>query len=141
MKYAKRILALTLIMLPVMAFAQLKPEQKIIVNVPFEFTVGNKILPAGQWTAQRAAMSYKTLMIRNLDARIAVPSSTLPGETKAAPDSSALVFNKYGDRYFLSAVKVAGDRATYRIPENKAEAELRAENRQASQEVVVASLK
>ena len=141
MKFTKRILALTLTMLPMMAFAQLKPDQKIIANVPFQFTVANKVMPAGVWTAQRAIMSDRTLLIRNYDAGIALPSMTLPGENKTAARTCALVFNKYGDRYFLSAIKVEGDRETYRIPENKVEAELRSENRQASQEVIVASLK
>jgi hypothetical protein len=140
MKYSK-ILALTLIMLPVMAFAQLKPDQKIIVNVPFEFNVANKVLPAGQWTAHRQPMSDRELMMENIDARVIVGSMTLPGESKMEPRTSALVFNKYGDRYFLSAIKVEGDRTTYRIPETKAEAELRAQNRRASEEVIVASLK
>jgi hypothetical protein len=141
MKYGRRILAFTLTMLPMMAFAQLKPAQKIIANVPFEFIVGNKVLPAGQWTAQRATMSDKTLLIRNLDAGIAVNSFTLPGESKAAPLSCVLVFKRYGDRYFLSGIEVEGDRATYQIPETKAEAELRSENRHASEEVIVASLR
>ncbi|HLJ18078.1 MAG TPA: hypothetical protein VKV15_26530 [Bryobacteraceae bacterium] len=141
MKYAKRILALTLITLPMMAFAQLNPEQKIIAKVPFEFTVGNKVMPAGTWTAQRAFLSDRTLLIRNLDAGIALPSMTLPDESKTAPRTCALVFNRYGDRYFLSAINVEGDRTTYRIPENKAEAELRSENRGVKEEIIVASLK
>lgn len=141
MKYAKRILALTLTLLPMMAFAQLMPDQKIVANVPFEFTVANKVVPAGQWTAQRATRSDRTLLLRSGDARITVVSSTLPGEGATEPRVSALVFNKYGDRYFLSAVKVEGDRAMYRIPETKAEAELLSESGRANEEVIVASLK
>jgi len=140
MKYAKQMIALTLTMLPMMAFAQLKPDQKIVANVPFEFTVANKVMPAGQWTAQRATIGEGMLLIRNLDANITVPSVTLPGESKTEARTCALVFNRYGDRYFLTAIKVEGDRETYRIPENKAEAELRSENRPA-EEVIVASLK
>jgi hypothetical protein len=141
MNYAKRILALMLATLPVMAFAQLTPAQKITANVPFEFTLANKVVPAGEWTAQRATMSDRTLIIRNSDARIAVDSMTLPGESKMEARTCALVFKRYGDRYFLSAIKIEGDRATYRIPETKAEAELRSENGRASEEVIVAALK
>jgi hypothetical protein len=142
MKYAKRILALTLTLLPMMAFAQLMPDQKIIADVPFEFTVGNKVVPAGQWTALRGpTTSGRTLLIRSADARITIPSFTLPDEAKAEARVSALVFKKYGDRYFLSEIKVEGDRAIYRIPESKAEAELLSENGRANEEVIVASLK
>jgi len=141
MKYAGRMLVVTLTMLPMLAFGQLKPTEKITANVPFEFTVGNRILPAGQWTAERTLLNAKTLLIRNLDANVAVTSFTLPGESKTEARSCALVFTRYGDRYFLSGIKVEGDRATYQIPETKAEAELRSENRPASEEVIVASLK
>jgi hypothetical protein len=141
MKYAKKILALTLTLFPLMAFAQLAPNEKITANVPFEFTVANKVVPAGHWTIQRAPLSDKTLLVQNLAARVSVNSMTLPRESKTEAPTYALVFHKYGDRYFLSGIKVEGERASYQIPENKAEAELRAENRQTSEEVIVASLK
>lgn len=141
MKYAKRILALTLTMISTMAFAQLSPDQKVVANVPFEFTVANKVVPAGQWTALRAAMSGRTLLIRNANASITIPSFTLPDEVKTEPRTSVLVFKKYGDRYFLSAIKIEGERVSYRIPESKAEAELLSGNNRASEETIVASLK
>ena len=141
MKYAKRILALTLIMLPLAAFAQLSSEQKIVANVPFEFTVGNKVVPAGEWTTQRLTINSRTLLIRNPQAGITVPAFTLPGENKTEARTCALVFNRYGNQYFLSEIKVQGDRGTYRIPQSRAEAELLSENRAAATEVLVASLK
>jgi hypothetical protein len=141
MKYARRILALTLTLLPMMAFAQLMPDQKMIANVPFEFTVANKVVPAGQWAVLRATTaSGRTLLIRSADARIAVTSYTLPGEAKAEARVSALVFKKYGNQYFLSEIQVEGDRAIYLIPETKAEAELLSENGRAKEEVIIASL-
>jgi hypothetical protein len=141
MKYAKRMLAVILTMLPMLAVAQLGSDQKLVTNVPFEFTVGNRAVPAGQWTVQRITRNEKMLMIRNLNAKIAVTSSSLPGESKTTPTNSALVFHRYGDSYFLVGIKVQGDQANYRLPESKAEAELLSENRHASVEILVASLK
>lgn len=141
MKYAKKMLAVTLVMLPMLAVAQLSSDQKLITNVPFEFTVGNKVVPAGQWTTRRISRNENMLLFSNLNANIAVASSSLPGESKMTPAKCSLIFHKYGDSYFLVAIKIEGDRANYRFPESKAEAELLSENRPGSEEIVVASLK
>jgi hypothetical protein len=142
MKYAKKMLAVAVIMLPMLAVAQLPSNEKLIANVPFEFTIGKKVVPAGQWTAQHAFRNDEMfLLLRNANAKVAVTSSWLPGESKSAPVKSSLTFHRYGNSYFLVAINVEGDRANYKIPESKAEAELRAENRPASEEILVASLK
>ena len=141
MKYAKKMIAVTLVMLPMLAVAQLPSNQKLITNVPFEFTVGNRVMPAGQWTTQVASRNdANLLLLRNVRAKRAVTSSSLPGESKIAPAKSALIFHKYGGSYFLVGIKVEGNQANYRIPESKAEAELRSENRPVSEEILVAWL-
>jgi hypothetical protein len=141
MKYAKKMLAVTIMMLPMLAVAQLPSNQKIITDVPFEFTVGNKVVPAGQWTTQLASRDGERLLqFSNRNAKITVISSSLPGESKIAPAESSLTFHKYGDSYFLVAINVEGNRANYRLRESKAEAELRSENRPVSEEILVASL-
>jgi hypothetical protein len=48
MKFATRILALTVTLLPILAAAQLGSSDKIVFQVPFQFTVANKVVPAGQ---------------------------------------------------------------------------------------------
>jgi hypothetical protein len=141
MKYAKRILALTLIMLPVLAAAQLSSSQKIVAQVPFEFMVANKHVPAGECSVQLAIAGGRTLMIRNVAAKVGLFSMANPGETKKAASAYALVFHKYGDQYFLTGIKLAAERTTYRLPESKAEAEIRAQNVPATEEILVASLK
>ena len=65
-----------------------------------------------------------------------VPWKVVNGET-AAP---ALVFHKYGDRYFLSGMKIEGTRVMYRLPESKAEMELRAQNAPMSEQTLLAYL-
>ena len=141
MKYAKRMLALTLIMLPVLAAAQLTATQKIVAQVPFEFMVANKHVPAGECSVQLAIAGGRTLMIRNVTAKIGLFSMANPGETKNPASTYALVFHRYGDQYFLTGVKLAAERTTYRLPESKAEAEIRAQNVPATEEILVASLR
>jgi hypothetical protein len=52
-----------------------------------------------------------------------------------------LVFERYGDRYFLSSIRVQGSDRIYRLPTSKAEAELRAQNVAATEQTLLASLK
>jgi hypothetical protein len=140
MKYAKQILALALTLLPALAAAQLHSEQRIVAQVPFEFMVANKPVPAGEYIVQPATMDGRTLVIRNMTARLGVFSQAwLDDRQKAA--AYALVFHKYGNQYFLVGINLAGERITYRLPESKAEAELRAQNVPVAEKILVASLK
>jgi hypothetical protein len=66
-------------------------------------------------------------------------TSATPTLAKKASGSYALVFHKYGDRAFLTVIKLAGDRTIYEIPESRAEAELRAQNVTATEETLLAS--
>jgi len=144
MKYAKLMLAATLMMLPGLAAAQLHSSDKIVAKVPFEFVVANKVVPAGQCLVQRAtqdAPPQPTLVIRNVGATVSLFASASRIETKETAGSYALVFNKQGDRYFLRGIKLEGSRITYRLRESKAEAELRAQNVASSEVVLLASLK
>ena len=143
MKYTNRMLALTLTltMLPLLATAQLTSSQKLVTQVPFEFVLGSKIVPAGEWTVQLASMGSKTLVIGNSKAEVAMFSNTAPVEARKPAAHCALVFHKYGNSYFLSAVKIQGMQKSYGLPETKAEAEIRAQNVPATEETLLASLK
>ena len=53
-------------------------SERIAAKVPFEFVLGNKVVPAGDWTVQSGNMSSSVLQIRNTDARVnmfAMPSA------------------------------------------------------------------
>jgi hypothetical protein len=139
MKYAKRMLALVLISLPILAVAQMTSSIRIVGEVPFPFMVGNKHVPAGQYTVQPATEGGPALAIRGVDAKSSLFTMATPTLAKKASGSYALVFHKYGDKAFLTSIKLAGDRTIYEIPESRAEAELRAQNVTATEEILLAS--
>jgi hypothetical protein len=141
MKYARRIIALTLTLLPVLAAAQLRSNDRILAQVPFEFMVANKAVPAGECIVQVAVMDGRTLVIRNTAAKLGLFSQASLDEAKKAAGDYALVFHKYGDQYFLAGIRIAGDRTIYRLQESKAEAELRAQNAPLTEKILLASLK
>jgi hypothetical protein len=139
MKYAKRMMALVLLSLPILAVAQMTSSIRIVGEVPFPFMVGNKHVPAGQYTVEPATEGGRALAIRGVDAKLSLFTMATPTLAKKASGSYALVFHKYGDKAFLTSIKLAGDRTMYEIPESRAEAELRAQNVTATEEILLAS--
>jgi hypothetical protein len=97
-------------------------QTKLIADIPFEFAVGQKVLPAGEYTVNPSAVPG-TLLISGQNAgvfSVTIPSSTNSGTVPG----SKLVFNRYGNTYFLSQVWNAGIQRGYRLPKSKAEREM-----------------
>ena len=141
MKHTNWFVAVALVVLSGMAAAQLIGSTRVVAQVPFEFMVANNIVPAGECVVQSITMDGKTLMIRNAEARVGLLSPTSQWESKQGASHYALVFKHYGDRYFLSGIRLQGSKITYRLPESKLEAELRAQTATATEETLRASLK
>jgi hypothetical protein len=127
-------------MLPILATAQLSSTQKIVAQVPFEFVVGSKVIPAGELILHSASMDGKILSIRTRDSKVNMFSEADRDETKTPAADYALVFHKYGNNAFLWGLKLKNSRTIYRLPQSKAEAELLARNTPATEEILLASL-
>jgi hypothetical protein len=91
----------------------------IKADVPFDFTVGSKKLPAGQYTVD-TSNSNGSLVIRNKETRKAVASISQRFEV-GADSKPQLVFHRYGNQYFLT--KVVGYASGNELPKSKAERE------------------
>jgi hypothetical protein len=120
----KRITAIALLAIASFAMAgnSFAQSNGIRANVPFDFTVSDKLLPAGTYTIHRASSGL--IEIRNHDKPIAVLTiGTQDGNTSA--NAGKLVFHKYGDQYFLS--EILSDWATMNVgvPRSKAETRVR----------------
>jgi len=76
-------------------------EPAVQATVPFEFTVGGKLLPADTYSITSSESGI--ILIRNADNHFwAVTTASHSNQESAV--GSALVFDKYGDRYFLHEV-------------------------------------
>jgi hypothetical protein len=91
--------------------AQHLSESKISVTIPFNFAVGETKLPAGEYLLRRviSTSSADQLSIQSADGRVDLHTGiTRPNRTSEIQKQSKLVFNRYGDQYFLSQVWMAG---------------------------------
>ena len=105
------VLSFLLVLAAVSVNAQGRSESSIAGNIPFDFSVGDTKLPAGNYTLQRIAStsSYDRLVIKSADGHgDSHTVMTMPNRTSEVQKQSKLIFNRYGDQYFLSQVWMAG---------------------------------
>ena len=96
-------------------------NHEVRAKVPFDFVVAGKHLPAGDY--QLLTETGGTIVIRNADQRLAVISMTRPSD-KVAGYSGRLVFNKYGDSYFLRQIHCPTIAVNADFPESKQEKQI-----------------
>jgi hypothetical protein len=138
MKYAKWASAFMLLFMPALAAAQLTETDRLAAQVPFTFVAADTAIPHGDVIVQRADDAGRVLVIRNVDAKLNIFAGA---SAKKAPGrvGQYLIFNKYGDRYFLSAVKVEGSDQLYAFYPGKLEGEMMARNAPKEHVLVAAS--
>jgi len=93
-------------------------------DVPFNFIVNKATVPAGQYELKSLSGDGKTLTLRGPDGKPVGIFSSIRAESLKASDKTKLVFKRYGDRYFLSQIWVAGERAGCQLPMSAREKEL-----------------
>ncbi len=78
--------------------------QSIILkaDIPFDFVVGNKRLPSGEYHVK--PINQVATLIQSKDARSSAMVLTTAVQTMKISDAGKLVFNRYGDQYFLSRI-------------------------------------
>jgi Tfp pilus assembly protein PilX len=120
----KRILLMTSILaLAALASARVaQAQQKMIVDVPFAFVAGDANLPAGEYYVQ-ASDRNSSIMLTCRDrgaAGIVLSNAT---EKLDPATKSVLIFNRYGDHYFLSQLWIEGNKRGRALPKSAREKE------------------
>ncbi len=103
-------------------------KSEIRANVPFDFIIDGATLPAGEYSLESVGAGGTVLAIRSANSRI--HSMFMVKEDQAShPDSwTKLVFHRYGDRYFLAEIRVAGNTLIRQVPQTRREKELAMKN-------------
>ena len=86
---------------PSKAHAQIIGELE--ANIPFQFHAGNAKLPAGRYFIRVLNNSDLSIMeISSVDGSASALFTVRDAEANSAPAKNELIFNKYGNRYFLA---------------------------------------
>jgi hypothetical protein len=108
MKYFRTILfAAAVLALGTAAQAQ---QTLIRTTVPFNFMIGDKLYPAGDYAVEKTAVASKVLGVYNLDRQepiLIVPQRCTTGG--AISEKPKLVFDRMGGSYFLRQIWMAND--------------------------------
>jgi hypothetical protein len=100
-------------------------QTRVVAKVPFDFVVGETVMPAGSYTVQGVEDEAGVVSVESADGRAAavtLAQSTAPLEAFTEPH---LVFEKFGGRYFLARVVAgAGDEQKILLTPAKMEREL-----------------
>ena len=79
------------------------------VNIPFSFTVGEKTLPAGEYTIEpQRKDSDNVWLIQTRGGHSSVFFTTASVWTNKTQEETRLVFNNYDGQYFLSQIWATG---------------------------------
>ena len=104
------------------------PATAVRATIPFDFSVRDEILPAGTYEIKRVGEQPNTLLIRNINhshqQQVFLTQST---EAADVYSDTELVFQRYGDRYFLSKLLRAGQQIDEEVVPSNAERQLRRE--------------
>lgn len=116
---------LVMIMTVAVVGAQAQTANQMKADIPFRFVIGEQTLPAGEYSVRYINQdSGKTaLLFKSTDgkvSRIVNMNTTQRGAMKAS-----LVFNQYGDTYFLSEVWTGADQYGLSIPRSRSERQMK----------------
>jgi hypothetical protein len=97
----------------------------IVADVPFDFTVRDSTLPAGKYSIKRTYSADPGVMqIRNADGDEVVLFVVGTAQAAKEPDQTRLIFDRVGDRYFLSEIFEEGNITGVELPKSRAERDL-----------------
>lgn len=102
------------------AKAQGSANTGMVANIPFEFSVGDKTLPAGQYTVRpiNSNSATKVLQIRSMtsSASALLMTDSVIGKLK---DNAQLIFHRYGNEYFFAQAWMPADNIGMQAPKSR----------------------
>ena len=111
------VLALAMVFATPAVYAQ----NRVVANVVFDFHLGQKAMSSGQYEVH--SMSQEVAVLRDMDSNISaflIKSMHVQGTDN---EHARLVFNKYGDQYFLSQIW-DGSETGIELPKSQREKEI-----------------
>jgi hypothetical protein len=112
--------------LALLAAASAFGQSKVRYDIPFEFHFMDNVMPAGQYDVNTATNSQRNLLsvgCYGCRAHAYLVTYSIGGGTDVSADGR-LVFNKYGDTYYLSEVWTPGDSQGSALSKSKTEREI-----------------
>ncbi len=91
-------------------------------DIPFDFVVGDKQLPSGEYHVKSPQSGV--MLIQSKDAHSSAIVLTTGMQAGKISDVGKLVFNRYGDQYFLSKIWAPSSDTGRELPKSRLEREV-----------------
>lgn len=130
-KVIKRLTMLSLVSMfslcAAVASANAQLSTPIRAKVPFDFNIGDKKLPAGEYTFSRSSdfSDNTTMLVSGVDSSTRMYQSTSAAQVLRPKNESTLVFHRYGDQYFLEQIWSGGEQMGSQLLESRSERTVR----------------
>ena len=113
--------AVLLVTISLSVIASAQQMNNLRITIPFAFQVDNRAFPSGdyevRWVGSR-------LLIETPNGKLTGLFVETLAQHREASTRNYMRFNKYGERYFLTEVSVAGQDSTHELQKSKLEQEL-----------------
>jgi hypothetical protein len=114
-------------------------QNPVKAEVPFDFVVGDRAYPAGEYTLKSALENSGIIRLDNTQEVIGRFISSIKCENRVPSNETKLVFHRMGGHYFLYQVWVAGSLTGREFPKGRIEVQL-AQNHETPDVVIVAAV-
>jgi hypothetical protein len=103
------------------------PGHRVTAQIPFDFSIGDRQLPAGKYSVGRLRQSSNdvVLSIDDENGHSKVIRTSIAAQNLDLTDRAKLVFHRYGDQYFLYQVWPAGSTTGRQFPASRSERDAR----------------
>jgi hypothetical protein len=106
-------------------------------TIPFNFVVGNQVLPAGEYEVTSESFGSPAILIRSDDGKASASlAMTISCSSYKPADKTKLVFHIVAGQYFLSQIWTQGNDRGRELRKSRAEVQL-AKNNNASSEIML----
>jgi hypothetical protein len=101
--FAMLVMVIVLALATAVVSVNAQSATKVAADIPFEFSVGYKTMPAGAYVLRSLTGTGDALMIQSADSSVtALRQTEATGQKK--DNHARLIFHRYGERYFLAEV-------------------------------------
>jgi hypothetical protein len=110
-------------------------QSKVVeINVPFNFSVNNTLLPAGSYTFGFDSLDPDMLIIQDPAKNIQAKGLGQRGSIDQGRPRT-VIFHRYGGQYFLTAVRIGSDSSGMFLPATKSEQQAKRVSRKQNRKV------
>ena len=105
--------------------ANAQSARVLVASIPFNFIVKNRALPAGEYTIEAVQLAAsQALKLQSKDGHITVIVPARFAGNLAKRGEPTLIFNRFGDEYFLAQVMGFEERVTHSLVKSRDDDEL-----------------